>query len=193
MQWLIGLDEAVFLWLNNRLASDYLDPLFYLWSYLGNAGVVLAIVVAGALILKRPKFLKDHFPWIVLGVLFGGVIVHLLKDLVGRERPVEGFAALIEAGKVNLHIVGTVLSRSSFPSGHTQVAFTVATYLSLSFRRWRPLLLLLALGVALSRIYMGVHYPLDVIMGGALGAISAWLLFRLRGWWFRPDRGGQSL
>ena len=193
MQWLIELDKAAFLWLNNCLASDPLDPLFHLWSYLGNGGVALAMVAAGALFLKRPKFLKDHLPWIALGALLGGLMVHLLKDLVGRDRPVEEFAPLIQAGKVQLHLVGTILSRGSFPSGHAQVAFTVATYLSLLLRRWSPLLLLLALGVALSRIYMGVHYPLDVIVGGALGAISAWLLFRIRGMVLARWRRGQSL
>ena len=67
-----------------------------------------------------------------------------------------------------------------FPSGHTTMAFTIAALLHPVIpRRWRPLLWVLAAGVGLGRMYVGVHWPADVVGGAALGIAigsGAWLL-----------------
>jgi undecaprenyl-diphosphatase len=62
---------------------------------------------------------------------------------------------------------------ASFPSGHAATSFAAATMLLFAFPRLAPLLYVLAAAVAFSRVYVGVHYPLDVIGGAALGALIA--------------------
>jgi len=62
---------------------------------------------------------------------------------------------------------------ASFPSGHAATSFAAATMLSLSFPRFAPFLYVLAAAIAFSRVYVGVHYPLDVIGGAALGVLIA--------------------
>ena len=86
----------------------------------------------------------------------------MLKRTLNRARPttaIEGFEALAENPDA-----------FSFPSGHTAAAFGAAV--ALGGEAWcaGPLALLLATGIALSRVYLGAHYPLDVLVGGFLGA-----------------------
>ena len=68
---------------------------------------------------------------------------------------------------------------ASFPSGHAATSFAAATILSFAFPKAAPAFLILAAAVAYSRVYVGVHYPLDVIAGAALGAAVAIALLRL--------------
>ena len=63
----------------------------------------------------------------------------------------------------------------SFPSGHATNAFAVATYLSYNYRRYFPCFFFMAVIIAYSRIYVGVHYPLDVASGALVGGIGALL------------------
>ena len=86
-----------------------------------------------------------------------------LKLAVGRPRP---FEALPEADPLIVASVGT-----SFPSGHASMSAAGAVVLSSLAPRLAPLFALLAAVVSVSRVYVGVHYPLDVAAGLVLGAL----------------------
>ena len=88
-----------------------------------------------------------------------------LKAISARERP---FERIDEADPLLGATVG-----SSFPSGHAATSAAGALVLALTVRRWIPFLVLLAAGIAFSRVYVGVHYPLDVLGGAIIGAAIA--------------------
>jgi len=191
MDYLLTLDRAVFLWINNRWANPYLDAFFSAITWLGNGWIIFA-VVAIFFAVKRPDYLHQHLPWIIGVMLLSGLCVFALKKTIPRPRPLTDFAPLIEAGKVHIHVLGEQLRYRSFPSGHTQTAFAAGVYLSLLLPRWTPLFIALAIAVGLSRIYVGSHFPLDVIGGCAVGVALAFGTWRLRKKLLKPHLTPQS-
>ena len=104
-----------------------------------------------------------------------GVVVTLTKEAVDRTRP-----GIAEPG---LDPIGVIPASASFPSGHSATAFATAVAVGLVYPRLRVPLLALATLVALSRVYLGMHYATDVLVGSALGVAiglaAAWLVLRV--------------
>lgn len=172
LETLLTLDGALLLWLQD-LRTPVLDAFFRLYTQLGNAGLVW--IVLSVLLLFHPKTRKAGF-WALIAMLFGLLCTNVvLKHLVGRTRPwlvVEGLLPLVAEDDPN-----------SFPSGHTCAAFACCvTWARFAARRWgRVLCLALAVLMGLSRLYVGVHFPSDVIAGCAVGCLCALLAWAVQG------------
>lgn len=124
--------------------------------------------------LRDRKRLGRHGVGIVLTVALSGGVVNAVKVAADRDRPPAHFA---DKG-LDIEVVGGVPSDRSFPSGHSQTAFGAAVYLCFLYPIGAPVFLLLAAGVGLSRIALGVHFPLDVLAGAAAGGLFSWLGYR---------------
>ncbi|MFL5967387.1 MAG: phosphatase PAP2 family protein [Gaiellaceae bacterium] len=91
-----------------------------------------------------------------------------LKEVFGVERPSTRYAE----PKPLVHPPHD----PSFPSGHAATSFAAATVLSVAIPQLAPVWLVLAAAVAFSRVYVGVHYPLDIVAGAVLGVVTALLM-----------------
>jgi len=101
----------------------------------------------------------------VIGVALSDWISMAIKALVDRPRPPLRYPTP--------KTLAPLPHDSSFPSGHAATSFAAATILSFAFPAFAPALFILAAAVAFSRVYVGVHYPLDVIGGAAIGVLVA--------------------
>jgi undecaprenyl-diphosphatase len=125
--------------------------------------------------------------WILIALVLGaayrrwGVFALTVVAVALADWSAMGLKALIDRPRPPLRYpepktLVPVAHDASFPSGHAATSFAAATMLSLAFPRFAPSLYVLAAAVAFSRVYVGVHYPLDVIGGALLGALVAVVL-----------------
>ena len=96
-----------------------------------------------------------------------GIALHLIKWIAGRHRPVD----LFNQGYFGFNYFGFGYELTSFPSGHAQTAFTLATALTILFPRWGIPLFIIAGTVGISRIILTSHYLSDVIAGAGVGIL----------------------
>ena len=180
------IDADVFLFINSR-HSPFFDHFFSLVTWFGSGWV--AVPLAGAVIfLATPRsYLARALVCAAIAGVLAGITNTQIKRVVNRPRPAVYFerqAALQEvktAVRSKVHEVGAPLRRNSFPSGHAATAFAAATILFLLYGGKSALAFIPALFAAYSRVYMGVHFPLDVVAGAALGsgiALLSILFFR---------------
>jgi membrane-associated phospholipid phosphatase len=173
------LDHQLFFALNHGLSTPVLDYVLWAVSTLGNSIGLLVGAAIGLWLCDRQAF-KQHYVWLVLAVVIGFLVVQGLKYGLARPRPLSAFAALVQAGEVHINIIGHHLHNRSFPSGHAQAAASVFTYLLCLFpRRWLWWSVG-ALTAGVARVYLGAHFPSDVLVGTAIGCLSAISAWRLR-------------
>ncbi len=156
-QSLTGIELTIFRSINNWPES--LRLLFFAITQLGSAWVLYAITLTA--LWKRRYRLS-------LRLFFTGAVAfimcELLKQSIGRPRP----EAIL--GSINLR--DSIVVGNGFPSGHTAVATALAFVLwPLLPSRWRWLAPVLVMLVGLSRVYLGVHAPLDIVGGIAVGVL----------------------
>ena len=166
------LDEQVLVWIAQHVRNGLLDPIMSFYTKLGDAGL-LFIVLGLALLLFRPTRRAGFSA--LCAMVIGLVVVNFtVKPLVNRPRPwvvIEGFVNLVEEKDPH-----------SFPSGHTNAAFAFAVALCMTApRRWMKIAAVCAgVVMGLSRLYVGVHFPSDVLAGAVIGSLcgfaGAWVV-----------------
>jgi undecaprenyl-diphosphatase len=169
-------DKQILLTLR-ELHTPLLDKVMLGFTYMGQPVVLLAIcVVLGIVLLSLGE--RSQATILVIAAAGAAVLNNLLKYIFGRARPLL-WERVVDVGQY------------SFPSGHAMISMVVygiiGYLLSSKFPQWRLLIISLTLvlvtGIGLSRLYLGVHWPTDVVAGYAAGLV--WLLtciFSLQVW-----------
>lgn len=176
------LDEQALVWIAEHLRCALLDPFMKLYTQLGNTGM-LFIVLGLVMLCFKPT--RRAGLSALCAMLIGLIVVNFtIKPLAARARPwlvIENFVSLVEEHDPN-----------SFPSGHTNAAFAFALAVCMSApKRWMKVSAVCAAVVmGLSRLYVGVHFPSDVLAGAAIGSLcgllGAWVIGKA--WERLPDR-----
>src|SRR4030043_6390 len=158
---LIDLNLKLFNLINSH-NHPFLDMVFYLITYLGSGLIIIPIVIV------LYKINKEKILPVVFSYLISGLAVQVMKYFWSVPRP----AALFD----HIHIVGETLRTASFPSGHTATALALFYVLSQGKNiRLKTLFLILALSVGYSRVYVGAHFPLDILVGVIVGYLSGYI------------------
>ena len=177
---LLHLDGSILLFIQEFLRNPLLTPIMRVVTTLGNNGAIWILLTIFLLVFPRTRRVGCMLTAALIGTLLINNII--LKNLVARTRPyevIEGLTYLVKKP-----------TDFSFPSGHSGCAFAAACIM---FRRlpgkYGVPALILAIVISLSRLYVGVHYPSDVLFGIISGIVisyvAEWIVGRL--WKISPE------
>ena len=181
-----SLDGQIAVWVTTHRVSS-LNWIFVGLGRIEMLGAVwIALALAVSLATRRGILASLGLAILVAATTFAADAASFgVKDLTSRTRP---FVAHRE-----IHPLYVVHS-SSFPAGHAATAFAGATLLAYVWPRGTAFFLLLAVAIGYSRVYVGVHYPSDVIVGALLGVAVGLVAVAVLAWVHRRrERPGPSL
>lgn len=174
-EWLRYADTQLFLKINTEWTNPVLDSI-YPWYREANAWVPLYLFL---IVFAIMNFKEKALPWILFAVLTATATDQIsssfIKKLLERPRPCREELLM---GQVRL-ILNNCSGGYSFPSSHATNHFGFAMFLFLTLRpimkKWGYVFFIWAATIAYGQVYVGVHYPLDILGGTLLGCLIGYL------------------
>ena len=169
---LVEIDKKLMVFLNKTISNsifDILMPIITNQNFLAIIGIIL-IIYLGFFGEKKGRIT-------LLVLLFAAgtsdaVCAQIIKPWVGRIRPSHEFIEYI-------NLLVSKGGKWSFPSNHAANSFAFATVLSYFYDKNKIILFSIASIIAFSRVYVGVHYPMDIFFGGLIGYIISWIILSI--------------
>jgi len=174
MNFLYSIDAAIFLFLNKTVANPVFDFLMPVVTESDNWTIPLALIILALLLFGGKKGRIAVLLVALIVTLSDQLSSHVIKPWIGRVRPcfvVEGVRQLIRQSH-----------SFSFPSSHASNMAAVATLFSIKYPKIKWVVIGIAILVGYSRIYVGVHYPFDVLAGFILGICCALVIIQCEKW-----------
>lgn len=174
---ILNQNTMLFYMINNGLDNNLFD---FIMPLITNFGSIIAwAIICGLLFIFGGEKGKKVAILGFAALFISNVIVYFLKFVIAEPRP---FLAL-----PNVDLLVSETEPYSFPSGHTASSFAAAVIIGLKYKlnfkgkNYRLIYPLLAFAgvIAFSRIYIGVHYPLDVVFGAVVGILSALVVLKV--------------
>ncbi len=163
------IDEMLLFFVQTNMQSPFLDKVMLLATKAGDRGLIWIIISVGLLFVKKTRRAgMISLCALLISTLLGELF---LKNIIQRPRPYDSFP-LVE-------LLIEKSTRYSFPSGHTASSFALVYVFKRYIKSCSPYILILAVFISFSRIYLFMHYPLDVAGGVILGIFSGWSASRL--------------
>ena len=157
-------DYSIFVNINQDIINPVFDNFFPLLRDLTYFFWLFLIVYFWVIKEKKLAII------LACGIIAGAVLTYPLKFLIDRQRPYELFDST--------RLLTPFENDPSFPSGHTEMSFLAATVVSRFHPHYSKYLYTFSFFVALSRIYVGVHFPIDVMGGAVIGIIIGKIILR---------------
>lgn len=171
IEFLLNLDVFIFYFINLKLQNSFFD--FIMVGITTRDYWLIPMWVAWLLLFifgKRKGKVLALFLLILIAIS-DQTSSHLIKPLVGRVRPCNVLP--------DVHLLVYCSKAGSFPSSHATNLFAASTLISYFYRKAKVVFFSIAFLVSFSRIYVGVHYPSDIIGGALLGIFCAWIIINL--------------
>jgi len=172
MEWLLEMDGRLLLWLKEAFSHPVLDKIMIFISSLGNKGMLwIAIGVLFLLFGFRNKRWRSRGFLVLFSLAANFLACNVaLKPLIDRTRPyyVLDYTPLIPP-----------VGDPSFPSGHTSASFAAATAIYAINKKWGIAAYAFAAVMGFSRLYLGVHFPTDVLAGALVGTAAAMIIIKI--------------
>ena len=169
---IVEIDKQIMVFLNKTISNpifDFIMPIITNQKFLVFSGLILI----GYLAYFGGKRGRITIVLLLIAAGFSDAIcIQIIKPWVGRIRPSHEFYEYI-------NLLVSKGGKYSFPSNHAANSFVFATVLSYFYDKNRISLYILASTIAFSRVYVGVHYPLDIIFGSIIGYIISWIILSL--------------
>ena len=188
LEWLQNIDTQLFFFINNGLSNPVFDWLMPFITTKQNWYPLFLIIIIGLLWKGGKKGRIVVLLLIPVITLSDQIAASVIKPWVDRVRPCQAFEAM---GTVNM-LIGMKTS-PSFPSNHAANSFAAAAFFAHFYPERRWLYYTIAALVAFSRVYVGVHYPIDVLAGAILGFLCAFIVYFAYEWISKKVRQKEPL
>ncbi len=161
LEQIYSIDKMIIFFIYKNLHNQILDTIMILFTILGNNSIIWIIIAI--LLMLNKKTRKIGFITILALIISAILSEVILKNIIQRPRPSTDFPTV--------KLLINRLTSYSLPSGHTTTSFAAAFVLSKYLKKYLLIFWTIATMIGLSRIYLFMHYPSDVLAGIVLGII----------------------
>lgn len=173
-------DKQIFLAINQQdilYRNKIFTTVWYILTNLGNGIVLVPATVLILFFVDKKNFVKNSILFLIIAAV-GGLLIQFLKQWFDKPRPLKLFFDILHQP---INVIGEQLRELGFPSGHTFLAFSTATFLSEKIKKWWFITIayFLATLVGISRVMVGAHFLSDVIGGLIIGILFTNLCIKI--------------
>ena len=169
---IVEIDKQIMVFLNKTISNpifDFIMPIITNQNFL----VFFGLILIGYLAYYGGKRGRITIALLLIAASFSDAICfQVIKPWVGRIRPSHDFYEYV-------NLLVSKGGKYSFPSNHAANSFVFATVLSYFYEKNKTPLYVLASAIAFSRVYVGVHYPMDIVFGSIIGYIISWIILSI--------------
>jgi len=179
MNILIKIDHALFHFINDTIANSILNWLMPIVTNENNIAVLLLLFWLWLLFFNGKRGKIAAILLIVTVVFTDAIAAQIIKPWIGRIRPSHTMTD-------NINLLVSKGGKYSFISNHAANTMSAAVILGYFYKKWKSITIAISIIVGFSRVYVGVHYPLDVLGGWlfgyaiAWGILSLWVILKIR-------------